>query len=130
MSAIRWLPLSTPDGDNESYAACNVPSFTAGTTDLAAIARDAGIPNTCTVKDAAAFEKAIDDAFQANGASFIVVKTKLERVPLPNAPFEGIENKYRFIRYVEQTENIQIINPPAVPSAFKKASPRGSGTKG
>jgi hypothetical protein len=89
------------------------------------MARDAGIPNTCTVKDATEFEKAIDDAFQAKGASYIVVKSKPERVPLPNAPFEGIENKYRFVRYVEQTENIRIIEPPAV----KKSPTASTGKK-
>ncbi len=115
--------------DNESYASCNIPSFTAGATDLAGIAREAGIPNAGMVKEAAEYEKTINDAFRANGASFIVVKVKPEGLRLPLPPFEGIENKYRFIRYVEQTENIQIIKPRK-PRSLKDESTISTSTKG
>ncbi len=88
----------------------------------AGVASKSGIPNTFTVTDAAGFQKAIDAAYQAKGASYIVAKTNKDRISLPNAPFEGVENKYRFVRYVEQAENIKIVKPPAVKqSARRKA---------
>ncbi len=99
--------------DNESYEATGAPQpFTAGSTDLAAMARAAGIPNTSLVRDIGAFEKALDAASGANGASFIAAKVKRATRRTPYAPLEGIENKYRFVRYVERTENLQIFKKP------------------
>ena len=38
------------------------------------------------------------------------------------APLEGAENKYRFVRYIERTENISILKKPkkALPQDVKK----------
>ena len=98
--------------DNEMYeAAGRVPTFTAGPTDLVEVARGAGIRNAVTVRELPEFQKAIDEAFQANGATFIVVKTQTGTLPGAWLALDGTENKYRFIRYVERTENLQIIKP-------------------
>lgn len=101
--------------DNEAYeAAANVPTFTAGTADLAEIARGAGIRNVIMAREPSEFERAIDQAFQASGASVIVVKVSLGAAPVPFSTMDGIENKYRFIRYIEKTENIKIIKPATI----------------
>lgn len=100
--------------DNESYAAAGrVPSFTAGPTDLVEVARGAGIPNARLVRQLPEFQDAIDEAFQASGASFITVKVDMPSKPKPfvKSTDRHIENKYRFIRYIEKTENLQIIKP-------------------
>jgi len=98
--------------DNQAYEAVgSIPTFTAGPTDLAEIARGAGIRNVSLVKELSKFQEAIDDAFQADGATFIVVKTELGHLPGTWLALDGIENKYRFIRYIERTENIQVIKP-------------------
>lgn len=101
--------------DNESYeaAAGKLPTFTAGATDLAEVARGTGIQNARLVRELPEFERAIDDAFHAKAASLIIVKVKLGGPRLPFAALDGTENKYRMIRYVEKTENIQILKPPA-----------------
>ena len=98
--------------DNQAYEAVgSIPTFTAGKTNLAEIARGAGIQNVSLVKELSEFEKAIDDAFKAKGATFIVVKAELGHLPGTWLALDGTENKYRFIRYIEKTEKIQIIKP-------------------
>lgn len=101
--------------DNEAYeAAANVPTLTAGPADLMEMARGAGIENAITVRELSEFEKAIDLAFQATEATVIVVKVPSGAAPIPFYAMDGIENKYRFIRYIEKTENIQIIKPAGI----------------
>ena len=98
--------------DNELYeAAGNVPTFTAGTTDLVKIAQGAGIRSVRLVNELSEFQEAIDKAFQASSASFITAKVQMPSEPKPYPPvtMDDIENKYRFIRYIEKTENIKII---------------------
>lgn len=101
--------------DNEVYeAAANVPSFTAGSADLVAMARGAGILNAVTVGDINGFGEAIDKSFQASGTTIIVVKVEAGAASIPFYAMDGIENKYRFIRYIEETENIKIIKPASI----------------
>ncbi len=105
--------------DNESYEATGAPQpFTAGGTDLADMARAAGIPNTWLVRDIGAFEKALDASSNAAGASFVAAKVDRATRRTPYAPLDGVENKYRFVRYVERTEKLQILKKP------KKALPQ------
>ena len=103
--------------DNQLYAAASgdkVPTFTASSADLVQIARGAGIANARLVRQLPEFEEAIDEAFQANGASFITVKVQMpssELAPIPPMVLDYIENKCQFIRYIERTEKLQIIKP-------------------
>ncbi len=100
--------------DNEVYGdAGRVPTFTARASDLAGIARSSGIRNAITVRDAAEFTSALDASNKADGATYIVAKVETGYAAVPYAAFDGFENKYRFIRYVERTENIKIIKPAA-----------------
>lgn len=101
--------------DNEAYEFSGVgsmPTPTASRTDLSRMAQGAGIQNVTPVREPAEFEEAIDNAFQAKGASVIIVKVELGGPLVPFAALDGTENKYRFIRYIEQTENIKVIMPP------------------
>jgi sulfopyruvate decarboxylase subunit beta len=106
--------------DNELYEASSgdrLQNFTAGKTDLAQIARGAGIANSRTVRDLREFKEAVDHAFQADGPTFITAKVKR---PAPGTAQTGpwscnyLENKHQFIRYIEKTENVQIIKPAYV----------------
>ncbi len=99
---------------NESYEATGgVPTATASKTDLAKMAQGAGIKNARLVEQLPEFETALEDAFKAKGMSFIAAKVRAPREPRPSLKlaYPTIENKYRFIRYVEQTENVQILKP-------------------
>ena len=98
--------------DNECYQSCDaLPSATSKGVDLENVARSCGIKNTVTVREAGAFEEVLDKALLDQNLTVIVVKVEPgeENAPLPEQ--EGRENKYRFVRYIEKTENIRIINP-------------------
>ena len=103
--------------DNESYfggTSNRMPTFTAGPTDLVKMAQGAGIQNSWTVRQISEFEEAIDKAFKAKGASFITLKVEVPTKRTPRRSLDGIENKYRFIRHIEKTENTKIIKPLGV----------------
>jgi sulfopyruvate decarboxylase subunit beta len=98
--------------DNECYQSCDaLPSATSKGVDLESVARSCGIKNTATVKESGAFEEVLDKSLLDNKLTVIVAKVEPgeENVPLPQQ--EGRENKYRFVRHIEKTENIRIINP-------------------
>ena len=98
--------------DNECYeAAGRIPTFTSGTTDLSGMAREAGIANTALVRNVPEFLDAINKAFKARGTNFIVVKCEPGHLRVPFTLLRCSENKLRFIRYIEKTENIQVIRP-------------------
>ena len=99
--------------DNEAYEAPGgLPTFTAGATDLSGMAREAGIQNTMTVRQLSEFQEAIDEAFDTKQTSFITAKVELSTQRIPYTSMMGIENRFRFIRHIEKTENIQVIQPP------------------
>ena len=101
--------------DNEAHeAADRMPTFTAGRTDLAKMAQGAGIERACTVRDIAEFGRALDAAYVADGTSFIVLKVEMVERRSPPRAGDGTENKYRFIRHIEETEGRRIIAPLGV----------------
>ena len=101
--------------DNEAHeAAGRTPTFTAGKTDLVAMARGAGIDHAWMVSGLDEFDRALDQAFGAPGASFINLKVEMVDRRPPLRAGDGTENKYRFIRHIERTEGIRIIKPLGV----------------
>ena len=99
--------------DNEAYEATGgLPTLTSGATDLAGMAREAGIRNTRLVRQLPEFKEAINKAFQVKETSFITAKVEIATQRFPYPTFWGVENKLRFIRHIEKTENTQIIKPP------------------
>ncbi len=101
--------------DNRSYASTGgLPTATAGPTDLAAIAQGAGIRGACTVNSVGAFRKAVEGAWHGGGPWVIVARVTGETEPVGPKLMDGRENKYRFVRYVEETEGITILKPSIV----------------
>lgn len=101
--------------DNESYASTGgLPTATAGKTDIAAIGKGAGIANAIEVRNIAEFETVIKKAMAGNGPWLIVCKIVSEKPPVKPKLMDGRENKYRFVRYIEQTEGKIIIRPSIV----------------
>jgi thiamine pyrophosphate-dependent acetolactate synthase large subunit-like protein len=98
--------------DNQAYSGSRIsrPSATAGKTDLAAIARDAGVPHAVTVRDLEAFEREMSSAVKETGLRFIVAKVEetFEHRKVERSDVDLTENKYRFVRYIERTENISV----------------------
>jgi len=94
--------------DNGVYSGSRIsyPTATAGNTDLAAMARGAGIRNAHTISDLEDFEKKGIEALTQNELAFFVCKVEESlmhrEIPRPNTDLA--ENKYTFVRYLERTE--------------------------
>jgi thiamine pyrophosphate-dependent acetolactate synthase large subunit-like protein len=102
--------------DNEVYEASgHKQTATACGADLVAIAAGAGIENSRWAKSLDEFAETFAAAMHQNETFFIGVKVTTERNAVPPYPMDEVENKYRFIRYVEKTEAIEILktNLPA-----------------
>jgi thiamine pyrophosphate-dependent acetolactate synthase large subunit-like protein len=94
--------------DNESYSGTRIsyPTATAGKTDLAGMARAAGIEHATSVRTLDEFKAAAGPALRENGLRFIVCKVEesLGHRKITRTNMDLPENKYRFVRYLERTE--------------------------
>ena len=102
--------------DNEVYEASgSKKTATAAGTDLVGVARAAGIKNAGWANNLSDFGRAISAAMAGNELIFIGAKVTTERIEVAPYPMDEVENKYRFIRYVERTEQVEILktNLPA-----------------
>ncbi len=101
--------------DNQSYASTGgLPTATAGPTALAAVAVGAGVRAVRAVEDVKAFQDAAHLALQGGGPWVIVARVSPETEPVGPKLMDGRENKYRFVRYVEQSEGMTILKPSIV----------------
>src|SRR5437870_3959300 len=99
--------------DNQCYLATGgLPTATAGATNLAGIAREAGISHAYEVKSLPEFETQARAAIERKDLTYMVAKVDAAGKRMSTS-MDGKESKYRFVRYIEQTEKIQIINPNA-----------------
>ncbi|MBI2880396.1 MAG: thiamine pyrophosphate-binding protein [Candidatus Tectomicrobia bacterium] len=99
--------------DNGVYESVGAPpTATSGRVDLAAMARGAGIAQARTVRAESEFMEAAKEALTTKGLRYTVVKTSPD-VPtnLARKKTDGLEDKYNFVRYVEETEGIAILRP-------------------
>ena len=94
--------------DNGVYSGSRIsyPTATSGNTDLAAMARGAGIKNAQTIRDFADFKIKGIEALTRNELGFLVCKVEESlvhrEIARPNTDL--VENKYTFVRYLERTE--------------------------
>jgi sulfopyruvate decarboxylase subunit beta len=94
--------------DNGVYSGSRIsyPTATAGNTDLAAMAKGAGIKNAHTIRDIDEFKQKGFDALMRKELAFVVCKVEESlmhrEIPRPNTDLA--ENKYTFVRYLERTE--------------------------
>lgn len=87
------------------------PTLTARHTDLARMAEGAGCINCCTAWEVTAFGENVQRLLTDDEFGLIVAKIKPGVYPWPSEkrrPTDGVEDKYRFIRYVEKLEGIVI----------------------
>ncbi len=108
--------------DNECYEVIgSAPTHTYKNVDLAAMARGAGIETAVLVRTPAEFEREISLALKGEQQGFIVAKLKRGTEIFPEEKrkrTEGHEDKYNFVRYVEDSEGVTII-PREVKSVRK-----------
>jgi len=101
--------------DNESYASTGgLPTATAAKTKLDQMARAAGIANAIEVRQIEEFKEVAGKALDGKGPWVIVCKVVAEKPPVEPKLMDGRENKYRFVRYIEQTEGTVILKPSVV----------------
>ena len=86
------------------------PTATAAKTDLAALAKACGVPHALNVETPEALDREIAAAFAQDGCRFINIKTRPGHARVPPRQSDGFENKYRFVRYIEQIEGKQILH--------------------
>ena len=104
--------------DNEVYEASGSKKTATGTgTDLVALARAAGIENARWADSSEAFTLAAEQALGGQSLSFIGVKVGTERAAVAPYPMDEVENKYRFIRYVERSAKIEILKS-SLPASY------------
>lgn len=97
--------------DNEAYEGTGgQPTDTSRAADIAAIARGAGVAGAITVKDLDSFKAAARGALTQEGMTFIVCKVALSKGPAPRKDVGHKEGLLRFLRYVEQTENVAVLH--------------------
>ncbi len=95
--------------DNGVYSGSRISyaTATAGNTDLAAMARGAGIANARTIRDLEEFKQKARETLAGNDElAFFVCKVEesLLHREIPRPATDLAENKYTFARYLERTE--------------------------
>jgi sulfopyruvate decarboxylase subunit beta len=84
-------------------------TYTAGNTDLVAMAKGAGIQNAVTIHTLEDFERSFTKALTGRELSYLVIKTGHQPCQVPVKDIDAVEHKYRFVRYIEKSEGIKII---------------------
>jgi thiamine pyrophosphate-dependent acetolactate synthase large subunit-like protein len=98
--------------DNEVYEASGGTATASRMADAVALARGAGYKHALWVTTPAEFGAAFFQALQQNELTLIAVKVEPgQPKDLPPLKLDEIENKYRFMRYLEATEKRHILNP-------------------
>ncbi len=94
--------------DNETYSGTRIsePTATRGRTDLEMVAKGAGFEHSATVRDLETFKKEAVPALQGKALTLIVCKVEESLVhrDIPRPDIDLLENKYRFVRYLQSTE--------------------------
>jgi len=108
--------------DNKQYESSGgEPTVaTAGRIDFAGIARNAGIKSSKAAASVEAVKEAVAAALKNDGPHFIWAQIEAGRAEVPPLRVDELENKYRFLRYIEQTEGINILNVPQSASYLLK----------
>lgn len=100
--------------DNEQYQSIGGPKThtASGRVDLAAIARGCGVENAYTVDTLEAFDEHCARGLAAEVPYIVVAKTDGILEPgIKRKHSDGREDKYIFVRHVEETEGIVIMGP-------------------
>lgn len=92
--------------DNESLLSVGgFPTATSTGTDLAQIAKAAGVPRTQVVNDCASFVQAVNDACAAEDLSTIVAKVEASGPARYVTDLTLLENRFEFSRYLRSLPN-------------------------
>jgi sulfopyruvate decarboxylase subunit beta len=106
--------------DNKQYESSGgEPTVsTAGNIDFAATARSAGIRSSRAVSTVDDLKEAVSEALSHDGPHFIWARIEAGRAEVPPLRYDELENKYHFIRHIEETEGLNILRVPT-PASYK-----------
>ncbi|MBI4321723.1 MAG: thiamine pyrophosphate-binding protein [Chloroflexi bacterium] len=98
--------------DNGCYESIGCPlTLTSINTDLAKMAEGAGCINCATARDVETFSAEARRLLTDSEMGFLVAKVEIGTYPWPEdkkKDTDGVEDKYRFMRYVEKLEGIRV----------------------
>ena len=98
--------------DNECYEASGGTATLSHIADAATLAKGAGYRHASWVKTPEEFRAEFIRTWKRNQLTLIAAKVEPGQPKgLPQLKLDEMENKYRFIRYVEETEKKNILNP-------------------
>jgi phosphonopyruvate decarboxylase len=98
--------------DNEIYEASGGTTTASRNSDAVVLAKGAGYHNAIWVDSPEEFQAEFRLAWERNELSLIAVKVAPgQPANLPPLRLDEIENKYRFMRYLEATEKKSLLNP-------------------
>jgi thiamine pyrophosphate-dependent acetolactate synthase large subunit-like protein len=111
--------------DNRQYESSGgEPTVSAaGHIDFAAAARAAGIQSSCAAESVENLLQAVRHALTNDGPHFIWALIEPGRAEVPPLPMDELENKYRFVRYIEQSEGASILRMP-MPASYDQNARR------
>ena len=97
--------------DNKVYECSGaVPTGTAYNVDLVAVAKGVGIRSALRVDTLAAFKATVEQAFKSDGPHCIVADIKRSTEDVMTYPrwLDDMDNRYRFMRFLAETEGRKI----------------------
>ncbi|MBI2370044.1 MAG: hypothetical protein HYV08_07385 [Deltaproteobacteria bacterium] len=107
--------------DNGIYESSGArATATSAGADLVEIARGAGYPHATWTTTVDEFRKEVQAALGRYALSLIGAKVEPGRCPVPPLELDEVENKYRFIRYIERSEGMKILTRP-LPASYRRA---------
>jgi thiamine pyrophosphate-dependent acetolactate synthase large subunit-like protein len=92
----------------------------AGRINFSELARAAGIQSSRSAETVQEIIEAVRSALDHDGPHFIWARIEPGRTEVPPFPYDELENKYRFIRYVENNEGISILRNP-LPRSYEQS---------
>ncbi len=106
--------------DNGVYESSGgTKTATAEGVDFESVAKGVGIKNAFTAKSVEEFKKIFTEAITRWEHTFICAKVAPGRGEVPPWPWPEVENKYRFVRHVEKSEGLSILEA-RLPGSWKK----------
>ena len=131
MGSLATIGLHQPKNlihicwDNQQYESSGgEPTVsTAEKIDFAGVAKAAGIQSSRCVSTVEDLKEAVGHALGHDGPHFIWATIEAGRTNVPPLKYDELENKYRFMRHIEETEGVSILQVP-VPHSYELKTDR------
>ncbi len=113
--------------DNGVYESSGgTPTASSANLNFAGLARAAGVESSAEASTVPDFAGAVERALRTDGPHFIWCRIDHTRSDVAPFPYDEVENKYRFLRFVERTTGKTILAQPQ-PGSYAVPRPGGGG---